>query len=70
MVNIKFCENSVYCVVYNNGKSNDIAMPVNSKVMSINYSPQRFNNHNYLHNSKQYYQVLISERRTGNDTVK
>lgn len=23
MVNIRFCDNPVYCVVYNNGKSND-----------------------------------------------
>lgn len=70
MVNITFCDNSVYCAVYYGGKSKDISMPVNSKVMNTNYSPQRFNNHNYLHNSKQYYQVLISERRPGNDTVK
>lgn len=70
MVNIKFCGDSVYCVVYYDGKSKYIAMPVNSKMMSINYSPQRFNNHKYLHHSKQYYQVLISELRTGNDTVK
>lgn len=30
MVNITFCDNPVYCVVYYDGKSKDIAMPVNS----------------------------------------